>query len=164
MQLTVRSYSDEVRTMLLDGIRQIAVDTCKTFECPRPPEVSIRKEYTPAVYNDPELVAVALEVFRAQFGEDRVVARLPSMGGEDFGRYARALGVPGLLFRIGAVDPELLAASQQPDGPRLASLHSSEFAPLPEPTLDTGVRAMTLLAIRLLQPEVPGQPGEGGAE
>ena len=150
MQLTVRSYTQEVRALLLDGIRQMAVDTCRTFGCPREPEVSVRKEYTPAVYNDPALVERALGVFRRVLSEERLSPREPSMGGEDFGRYARELGIPGFLFRLGAVDPELYAASRRPGGPVLPSLHSAHFAPLPEPTLETGVRATTHLALEIL--------------
>ena len=150
LQLTVRSYSDEVRATLLEGIRQIAEDTCRTFQCPTPPLVRVKKENTPAVYNDPALLEGALAIFRRVFGEERVVERVPSMGGEDFGRYARTLGVPGLMFRIGASDPELHAASLEPGGPPLPSLHSSRFAPLARPTLETGVRAMSELALELL--------------
>ncbi|MBW2229468.1 MAG: amidohydrolase [Deltaproteobacteria bacterium] len=156
LQLTVRSYTDDVRKLLLDGITQIATDTCAIWDCPAPPDVTIREDYTPAVYNDPELTARAVRVFETAFGKQRVVERPPSMGGEDFGRYGRMLGVPSLIFRVGAQDPALLAASREPGGPKLPSLHSSRFAPKPEPTLRAAVRAMGLLALDLLQP--PPEP------
>ncbi len=150
MQLTVRSYSAQVRELLLQGIDQMATDTCRLFGCPRPPEVNVRKEYTPAVYNDPKLLERALVVFRRELGEERVVEREPSMGGEDFGRYGRQLAIPSLLFRLGATHPELHAAHQRPGGPVLPTLHSSGFAPLPGPTLETGVRALSHLALEIL--------------
>jgi len=57
--------------------------------------------------------------------------------------------VPICLFRVGAVDPALVAESQRTGVP-LPSLHSSKFAPLPEPTIKTGVTALTGVALDLL--------------
>ena len=150
LQLTVRSYSDEVRRKLLDGIAQLARDTSNAFEAPKPPVVEIKDEYTPAVYNDPGLTQRAVGVFRDAFGTENVVERAPSMGGEDFGRYGRALGVPSLLYRVGAQDPVRYQASLEPGGEPLPSLHSSLFAPAAEPTLNAAIRSLSLLALDVL--------------
>lgn len=155
LQLTVRSYSDEVRTLLLDGIRQLAEDTCRAFQCPRSPEVTVRDEYTPAVYNDPGLADVAERVFTEALAPEVVLQRDPWMGGEDFGRYSRVLGVPGMLYRLGTVAPERFEQAKQPGGEPLPSLHSSRFAPLPEPTLRTGIRTLSLFVLELLEPAAP---------
>jgi len=152
LQLTVRCYSEETRKLLLDGIRQIAVDTARTFQCPRDPEVVVRDEHTPSSYNDPELTAAAADVFRQVLGETAVVQRPPVMGGEDFGHFSKHLNVPGLQFWLGALDPALVAASEAPDGPALPTLHSSKFAPVPDLTLRTGIRATTHLILSLLDP------------
>ena len=164
LQLTVRSYSDAVRTQLLEGIAQIASDTCRIFQCPRAPSVSVREEHTPSLYNDPAFTARAVALFEAVFGADRVTELPPTMGGEDFARYARALNVPGLMFRVGAQDPERFAASQAPGAVPLPGVHSSGFAPLAEPTLETAVRAMALLAMDVLTMEVLTPAPPGGAE
>jgi amidohydrolase len=149
LQLTVRSYSDEVRAQLLDGIRQLAADVCQTFRCPEAPTIRVKETYTPAVYNDPALARGAADLFAALFG-DEAVARVPAgMGGEDFGMLPRAAEVPGLLYRLGSVDPALVAAAAA-GGEALPSLHSSRFAPLPEPTLRVGVRSLGHLALGLL--------------
>jgi len=152
LALTVRSYSDGSRKLLLDSIRQIAEDTCKTFQCPRPPDISVRKNFTPAVYADPELVARGVAVFERVFGSQHVIERRPSMGGEDFGRYARELGVPGFMYRLGTVAPQAIEESEGPGGTPLPSLHSSLYAPVPEPTLRSGVASMAHLALDLLAP------------
>lgn len=151
LQLTVRSYSDETRALLIDGIAQLARDVCKSFQCTKPPTVQVKDNYTPAVYNDPELAEHAARVFRSVLGEGNVQLMKPTMGGEDFARYPRQLKVPGLLFRLGAVSTAALKRSQRKGGPPLPSLHSSKFAPDPEPTLRTGVRAMGNLALSLLR-------------
>jgi len=62
LQLTVRSFTEEVRRTLLDGIKQMTADVCATFRCPRPPLVVVKDEYTPAAYNDPALTADATSV------------------------------------------------------------------------------------------------------
>ena len=151
LQLTVRSYTDEVRGQLLEGIRQVATDTCRTFGCPRAPTVVVLDEYTPASYNDPALTAAAVGVFERALGEKNVVKLKPEMIGEDFGVFARHLKVPGLQFRTGAVSRDAIEASRRPNGPALPPLHSSKFAPLPEPTLRTSVRTMVNLAVSLLE-------------
>ena len=150
LQLTVRSYSDAVRDQLLGGIRQIAEDSCRTFQCPRAPDVAVRDEFTPAAYNDPELARGAAALLGGVLGPEQVRELPQSMGGEDFGLLPRTAGVPGLLFRLGSVDKERWRASREPGGPPLPSVHSSRYAPDPEPTLRTGVRAMGNLALALL--------------
>ncbi len=153
MKLTVRSYSDNVRDTLIEGIRQITADTCRTFQCPKEPEVRVRVNYTPAVYNDPALVERASGVFRRLLGDENVLERNPSMGGDDFGRFSRVLEVPSIYFRLGSVDPETHRRHLDAEGKGAAplpSLHSSRYAPLPELTLKTGVRATTGLALELL--------------
>ncbi len=150
LQLTVRSYSDSVRAQLLDGIRQLAVDTCRTFRCPEPPTVHVKDEYTPAMYNDPELVRAAVGIFRGFLPPDDVVELPAAMGGEDFGRYGRKLGVPSFQFRLGSVEAGRWEASLRPDATPLPSLHSSRYQPDPVPTLETGVGAMSRLALALL--------------
>jgi amidohydrolase len=153
LQLTVRSYSDEVRSTLMDGIAQLAADTCRTFQCTKPPLVVSKDDYTPAVFNDVALAGRARLLFGEVLGTDHVHDKAPGMGGEDFGRFPRELGVPGLQYRLGTADPAALAASSAA-GESLPSLHSSRYAPSARPTLETGVRTLSRLALEILAPEV----------
>ncbi len=149
LKLTVRSYTDEVRAVLLEGIQDIADGTCGSHRCTKPPAVSIRESYTPAVYNDPALSQRAGKLFAQTLGAERVEELAPSMGGEDFGRYGRALGVPSLLYRLGAAPPAAWEESRQPGGAQLPALHSSRFAPDAERALQTGVRVTVVLLTEL---------------
>jgi hypothetical protein len=73
------------------------------------------------------------------------------MASEDFGLFGlEGHKIPTVLFWLGAMDPEKLAAAKA-EGKSLPGLHTSRFEPLPEPTLRTGVTAMTSAAIALLQ-------------
>ena len=114
-----------------------------------PPLVKVRDEYTPALYNNPELTLRVTRVLKAQLGEERITKVKPVMGGEDFSQYGRVEPkVPSFFFWLGAIDPAIVKASME-KGEGLPSLHSAYFAPLPEKTILTGVEAMTAAALDL---------------
>ncbi len=147
LQLTVRSYSKEVRQHLRDAIRRVAAGVAASAGAPEP-TMSI-SEGVPSTYNDPAVVTRCVPVFECVVGKDNVEDAEPVMGAEDFGFYGRA-GVPALIYRLGSVDPARIAASKQPGGPPLPSLHSALYAPVPEPTIKTGVSTMSAAVLDLL--------------
>lgn len=142
LQLTVRSYTDEHREHLLSGIQRIANGQAKSAGLPEEqwPTISTRENYTPAVYNDPELTAKARASMAKVIGEEQAVEVEPVMAGEDFGRYGRA-GVPSSIIWLGVVTPDDYAAAEAGDH-TLPSLHSPYFAPDPA-AIEVGVAAMT---------------------
>ncbi len=151
LQLTVRSYSDEVRERLLAGIERIAVNQARAMGFPEDhmPKVVVREEYTPALWNDPELVARGVAAMKAELGDAAVVEIPKEMGGEDFARYGRTEAeIPSFMMRIGTTRQELWDAVQRGEAPA-PSLHSPFFAPDPVPTLSTGRRALTAMALDL---------------
>ncbi len=151
LQLTVRSYKDEVRNLLLESIRQITVDTCKMMGCPKEPVVDHdEEEYTPAGYNHPGLTGAAMELFRGLLGAENVVDLPPTMGGEDFARFAKHLNVPGLQYRVGTIPRETWDAAQKPGADPLPSLHSALYYPEPEPTMRLSLQSMANLAMGLM--------------
>lgn len=153
LQLTVRSYSDEVRATLIDGIRRIAENQGRVAGLPEDklPEVTVKDdESIPSTYNDPALAERIATMFAETGVSSNIVEAPPVMGGEDFSLFARTEDqIPSLIFWVGAVDPEKYQESLE-TGESLPSLHSPFFAPLPEPTIKTGVRAMTMAALELL--------------
>ncbi|EED33525.1 amidohydrolase [gamma proteobacterium NOR5-3] len=152
LQLTVRSYSDEVRETLLSGIERIAVKQAEAmgFPADKKPEVTVREEYTPALWNDPALVARGVSAMRAELGDDALVEIPKEMGGEDFSRFGRTdAKIPSFMIRVGTVPESLWEAASRGEA-RLPSLHSAFFAPDPVPTLDTGRRAITAMVLDLM--------------
>jgi amidohydrolase len=147
LQLTVRSYKDEVRKRLLAGIERIAKAEAAGAGAPKPPTVEV-SEGTPAMYNDPGLTRRVASAFETAFGKDNVVPTDPVMGGEDFSEFGRA-GVPSFQFGLGAVEPAKYEAAQK-DGTPLPSLHSSEWAPNRATTLKMGAASLTTAALELL--------------
>lgn len=153
MQLTIRSYSDEVRDATLAAIKRISENMGRAAGLPEDklPDVSVKDEYTPAAYNNPELANRVSAALRKSIGADNVVAMDPVMGGEDFGQFGRVdPKIPSLIFWLGAVDPKEIKKAKKA-GKALPSLHSPFFAPVPEPTLNTGVAAMSAAALDLFQ-------------
>jgi hippurate hydrolase len=152
LQITVRSYGEQTRRLLLDGIREVTINTCRALGCARDPEVAVREhEFTPSTFNDPTLTNLGANVFRSVLGAENVIRTKPVMGGEDFGRFSEHLGVPGFIFWLGSVHQERFENSLKPGADPLPSLHSSKYYPDPVPTIETGVKCMTSLAMSLLQ-------------
>jgi hippurate hydrolase len=147
LQITVRSYKDEVRKRILASIDRIAKAEAAAAGAPKPPKMEV-SEGTPATYNDPALTKRIAGALAKAFGESNVVEGRPTMGGEDFSEYGRA-GVPALQFEVGAVEQGKYDASVK-NGTPLPSLHSSEFAPDRERTIRMGVSALTVAALELL--------------
>jgi hippurate hydrolase len=148
LKITVRSTKDAVRKQLLDGIKRVAEAAAAGARAPAP-EVTFRpEEFTPALLNDPKLTRRTIGLFKDVLGDGKVVERPPVMGGEDFSRYGRA-GVPIFLYFLGTQAPEKVAAAAK-EGRSLPSLHSDSFAPVPEPTIKTGVLTMSLAVLDLL--------------
>ncbi|REK17254.1 MAG: amidohydrolase [Planctomycetota bacterium] len=150
LQLTVRSFSDETRTKLLDGIRRKAKAIADSVGAPEPEVTVVEDEATPALFNDEKLVARVAPVLKRVLGEENVVDNEPSMGGEDFSRYGRA-GVPIFMFSLGSVDPHRMAGLKRTGA--VPSLHSAVYYPDAEQTLQTGITAMASAALDLLAPE-----------
>jgi amidohydrolase len=148
MQLTVRSYSDDVREKILSGIRRRAEGICQAAGCPEPPQIKV-SEGTPALFNDEQLAGRIRELFIKEFGKEHVEESEATMGGEDFSQYARA-GVPVLMFRVGAVEEKRLARMKEL-GQDPPSLHSPIFYPDAEITLVTGLHSLVIATLDLLK-------------
>ena len=102
-------------------------------------------EVTAATYNDPQLTERLATAFRAALGDDNVAKVAPIMGSEDFGYLSLDQKIPSVIFWLGVTDPAKVKLSRE-NGTSLPSLHSALFAPLPEPTLRTGVKALIVLS------------------
>jgi len=141
LQLSVRTYTPEVRRKTLAAIRRIAKGEAMAAGAPREPEIITRGDEPsePVVYNDPALVARLATALKAGLG-DKVVPMPAKMTSEDFGQYWITGKVPSALLHIGAVNAEKFAEIQKTGIPGPAP-HSPEWAPDREPTLKGAIRA-----------------------
>jgi hippurate hydrolase len=154
LQLTVRTYKEEVRQHILTSLDRIAKGVALAGGVPedRAPIVKTSEtEATPATYNDPALTAREAAALRKGLGPENVIEDKPVMGSEDFGLFGlEGHQIPTLMLRVGAIDADRIANSQKTGVP-LPSLHSALFWPVPEPTIRTGVKAMTLAVMELMK-------------
>ncbi|WP_291893212.1 amidohydrolase [Maricaulis sp.] len=161
LQLTVRSYSDDVRAQLLEGIQRIAASQAASYglEPDEYPRVEIEETYTPSLFNDPVLAARAVSVMRSRFGSDHVREVPPIMGGEDYSQYHRTEHeVPTFMFWVGGTTQARLE-DYDARGMSRPSNHTPEFAPDdPMTTITQATEAMTAVTLDLLAP-VDGAAG-----
>lgn len=153
LQLTVRAYREEVRKRVLASIERITKGVALAAGIPedRAPIVKYNEaQVTAALYNDPQLTERLSSVFAKAIGSDNVVKLRPVMMSEDFGYLSLDQKIPVVQFTLGAVDPAKVKQSKE-SGKALPSLHSALFAPLPEPTLRTGIKAMTSAVLDLMK-------------
>jgi amidohydrolase len=146
LQLTVRTFKEEVRLKVHERIRQIARGTAIAAGLPedKMPEVEIPEEFTPANYNDPALVDLMWETAAKALGAENVQEAEPQMVGEDFSRYGGTPErVPTVLYWLGSAPAERVAAGDLP------GLHSPFYYPDPAPTIQTGVTVSTQSMLRL---------------
>ena len=154
MLLTVRSYSDETRKLLLDGIRRIAKGEAIAAGMPeeKMPQVFVNEaEFTPATYNTEPLTGRIVGSFTKRFGKDRVIETKPVMGGEDFSQFYRAdkANVQSLIFWVGGV-PQADYDAAMKGGKSLPSLHSPFWAPEADKVIATASEAMAAAALDLM--------------
>jgi len=145
LQLTVRSYTPEVREQLIAAIRRKANGIAAAYGAEMP-EISL-SDRTPALFNDLALSKRLRTNLEKTIGTDRVGVAEQVMGGEDFSEYALA-GVPSVMYRLGVIETGRLAALKKRGA---ISLHSPEFYPDIDLALSTGILTLAAGAVDLLQ-------------
>jgi amidohydrolase len=154
MQINVRTYKPDVRDRVLAAIDRIAkgLATAAGIPAERAPMVEVlRDQFAPATYNNPDLTRRLVAVWTKELGADKVEKTDPVMVTEDFSEYSLAdHSIPACDFFIGAVDPAKIAESKKTGTP-LPSVHSSKFAPVPEPTIRVGIIGMTSAVLELMK-------------
>ena len=154
LQLTVRSYTDEVRNHLLDGIARVAKGEAIAAGLPddKLPVVSVEKdEFTPSTFNTPDFTEDMAAFLTTRFGDKRVIKMPPVMGGEDFGRFSRDdKDIKSLIIWVGGVPQAELDAAKK-EGRTLPSLHSPFWAPDAEAVISTATEALTVATLDLLK-------------
>jgi amidohydrolase len=149
LQVTVRTTRDATRKHTLEAIERIAKAAAQGANAPEPVVKVDPGEYTPALFNEPKLTRKTVALFKELLGPEKVHERPPVMGGEDFSRYGRE-GVPIFMYWLGTLPPERIAEAAKEGGKPLPSLHSDMYYPIPEPSIRTGVKTMSLAVLNLV--------------
>ncbi|HEY3768648.1 MAG TPA: amidohydrolase [Candidatus Angelobacter sp.] len=148
MGFTVRSYKPDVRQHLLAGIERVAKAEAMAAGAEKMPLIE-KYESTSAVYNDPVLTQHLAATLEGVLGKGTVVTEEPIMTSEDYSYFVDQ-GIPSFYFTLGVADPQKLAEAKAAGG-QLPSNHSPLFAPVPEPSIKTGITAEVAILRDLLK-------------
>lgn len=145
--LNVRAYDEQTRTTILEAIRRIVIAECHASGSPAEPEFELFDRFPPTI-NDAATTDRVQAAFADHFGSNAQELPLQSAS-EDFSDIPRALGVPYTYWGIGGADPEgyRRAVASGRVAQDIPVNHSPLFAPVIQPTLDTGTRAMVVAAL-----------------
>jgi hippurate hydrolase len=150
LELNVRSYSEPTRAGILDAIRRIVTAECQASRSPREPDFELYDRFPPTI-NDEQTTGQVAAAFDEFFGE-RHVTGLPQTASEDFSDIPTALAIPYTYWGFGGIDPA--AYEKAESAGRIAQdipvNHSAAFAPVIQPTLDTGTQAAVVAALAFL--------------
>jgi hippurate hydrolase len=154
--LSVRSFNQTVRGKVLKAIERIVVAEAAASGAPAAPEITSLGAF-PVLVNDAVACARVSDAFAAGIGPGLVLDPGPVTGSEDVGLLATASGAPCAYWLLGSADPAHFAGITSLDGAKaivatLPSNHSPLFAPVIEPTLRTGIAALTSAARAWLAP------------
>ena len=140
LQLTIRTFTEEVRQLVHRRIEEISRGVAIAAGVPedKMPEVIFRESYTPSNYNNPELVQTMRMSAAKVLDPDKVLEAEKQMVAEDFSMYGRTEHkVPTVLFWLGTVPEHRIQSGDLP------GLHSPFYYPEPAKSLETGVAVVS---------------------
>ncbi len=149
--LSVRAYSEFVRTRILEAIERIVTGECATAGCTEEPEIEVL-ESLPVLVNDADAIGRVAAALDAHFGAGAVVESPRVTGSEDFGIFGTAAGCPSAFWFVGVTDPERVsrALAEGRYAEDIAYNHSPRFTPDIDASLGLGIEAMTQAALAWL--------------
>ncbi|WP_216907061.1 amidohydrolase [Nocardia noduli] len=147
IQLNIRSYDTAVRRRILDSVERIVRGEAATAGAPEEPMITEIERF-PVVANDPDALRSSLAAFATWLGPDDLLDPGAGAGSEDVGILATESGAPLAYWLLGGADPSLFSTGDMTDPALLTvpSNHSPRYAPVIEPTLSIGVRALVSAA------------------
>lgn len=150
LELNLRTFDESVRTAVLAAIRRVVIAECQASDSPRDPEFKLYASF-PLTVNDDAVTARVEAAFGECFG-DRAQPMPAGSASEDFSDIPAALGAPYTYWGFGGIDEEAFRAAVAADRARvdIPVNHSPRFAPVLQPTLDTGTEALVVAALSWL--------------
>ncbi|MFL6135822.1 MAG: amidohydrolase [Nocardioidaceae bacterium] len=150
IQLNIRTYSEHTRAAILDSIRRMVTAECDASASPRAPEFELFDQF-PVTDNDAGVTDRVAAAFAEHFGDQAQELPLQTAS-EDFSDIPTALDVPYTYWGIGGIDADVYqqAAVAGRVSEDIPVNHSAQFAPVMQPTLDTGTAALVVAALAWL--------------
>lgn len=150
LALNLRTFDESVRTAVLAAIRRVVIAECQASDSPREPEFELYESF-PLTVNDEAVTARVEAAFRAYFG-DRAQTMPAASASEDFGDIPAAVNAPYTYWGFGGMDEQAFRAAVAAGraGADIPVNHSPRFAPVIQPTLDTGTQALVVAGLSWL--------------
>ena len=158
LQLNIRTHTEATRTVVLEAIHRVVRAECQASGCPKEPEFELFDRF-PVTDNDRAATERVDSAF-TEFFEDRAKPVGQQSASEDFSDIPTALGVPYTDWFIGGVDADRYENVAQAGlvAQDIPVNHSATFAPVIQPTLDTGTQALVVAALAWLAARSPRGP------
>ena len=140
LQLTIRTFTEEVRQLVHKRIEEISRGVAIAAGLPeeKMPEVTFLTAYTPANFNNTELIEAMRQSAAKVIDADKIMEAEPQMVAEDFSLYGKTEHkVPTVLFWLGTVPDHRIQSGDLP------GLHSPFYYPEPAKSLETGVAVVS---------------------
>jgi hippurate hydrolase len=159
--INLRYANEEVYQQMLEAIERICKGVAESAGLPADlaPEIEYGERANPPVFNDVGMSERGAGIMRGALGQDCVISMPFMTVAEDFALYRT--GDPEVkifLFWLGCNDPDFLASIKDKEPSELpeaiagrAALHTPYFYPVPEPTIKSGIRAVSSMALDLLK-------------
>ncbi|MFV3112840.1 amidohydrolase [Gordonia amicalis] len=153
IQLNIRSYNETVRGRILDSVERIVRGEAAASGAPDESTITEIERF-PVVTNDPDALRTTLDAFADWLGASNILDPGAGAGSEDVGILATSCGAPLSYWLLGGADPSLFTTGDMTDPAllKVPSNHSPHYAPVIDPTLATGVRALVIAARTWLGP------------
>lgn len=147
LQLNIRSYTPQVRERVLDSVDRIVKGEAAAAGAPQEPTITEIERF-PVVTNDAEALGKTLGVFAGWLGESNILDPGAGAGSEDVGIFATSSGAPLSYWLLGGADPSLFTTGDMTDPAllKVPSNHSPHYAPVIEPTMTIGIKALVVAA------------------
>lgn len=151
LKINIRTYTENVRRTVLEAVERIVNGEAQAAGARREPRITPTESF-PVLVNDPAATERTMAAFRDHFGPGAVYETGPATASEDCGLLATAAGAPLCYWYFGGTDPAVFAKADEAGtvSRDIPSNHSPDFAPVIEPTLSTGVQALTVAALTWL--------------
>ena len=148
LEVSVRTLAETVRRTVLASIRRIVAAEVAASGPEAGAEITLG-DASPVTINDVDATRRVMGAFAERFG-GRAMDPGTQLASEDVMHLAEPVAAPVVYWFFGGGDP---------DGGAQESNHSPRFAPVPHPTIEVGVEALTTAALVWLQDGLPQEDG-----
>jgi amidohydrolase len=148
--LNIRTFDTEVREKVLAAIKRIIRGEAIASGVEKYPDMELISSF-PLTFNDPVSTSRLEEEFKVYFDNNRTLEAPRWTASEDFSNLALDIGVPSVFWNWGGVEAKKWERfEKEKDSKLLPQAHQDNYELAVEPTLQTGIDALSLAALSFL--------------